>query len=187
MPFYSDKKHIQSFRHRGVMIDIHQRVRGAKHCGLEHEPERHQVCDKCGQSLEHKIVFNICINGSEVAGLDLKTEQQANDLAIKFVDHLLETGSEDINEDDLIDEDPDDEEEDTDEDDEKGGDDDEDKHTNIDPPTDHQPPPDKTPPPAGDRQPTDMASIIKQMGKLKWFERAAAIVKSRKKKPSKKK
>ncbi|MBU1915675.1 hypothetical protein KKC47_00925 [Patescibacteria group bacterium] len=166
------------------MIDIHQRVRGAKHCGLEHEPDRHQTCDKCDQPLQHKTVFNICINGSEVAGLDLKTEQQANDLAVKFVDHLLETGAEDINEDELIDEDPDNEEEEDGRDDEKDVDN---KNPDADPPIDHQSPPDQTSPPAENRNQTDMSGIIKQMDKLKWFERAAAIVKGRKKRPPKKK
>jgi len=179
MPFYTEKQHVKSFRHRAVMVDIYLRVKGASHCGIEHEPEKHQTCNGCGEPLAHKDVFNIAINGSELAGLDLKDEQQATDLGTKFVDHLLDDQDEELEDidlmppedEELIDEDPYDEDEEDDE------------ITLNDPPN---------PPPNQGRKNTDwgsteMGNIVQQMNKLKWFDRAAAIVKGRKGKRLKKK
>jgi hypothetical protein len=219
MSFYSDKKHVQSFRHRGFMVDIHLRLKGATHCDLDHRPDQTK-CDKCGADIAATEVFNIMVNGGELTGLDVSTEKMAVEIAQMFIDHVLDhhtdpdddedDDTEDIEDDgaeddedenpggdgddDSADGDEDDEDEDEDEDDEDEITEedliDEDPETadDSDSPPRLSPPPDSAdkgadlPPPANrpaGKSAPNMANIIQQMEKLKWFDKAAAIVRGR--------
>jgi hypothetical protein len=184
------------------MVDIYQRLKGAKHCGLEHEPDKHETCDKCGQPLQHKEVFTIWINGHEISGLDLKDKNQAATLAIKFVDHLLTEGDADLkdqkqDEDDEEGDarDEDDEEDppesdpakkDSDESEEDEDEDDQDEDQAIDKPADEQPNRPTNAPPGANRFNPNIGDIAGQMEKLGWFERAVTMVKARKERQPKK-
>ncbi len=170
--------------YRDVLIEIWLETRGGTCCGLEHDSDN-KFCINCGNPLTPREVHTIAINGTKVAGFEVENEAEAIDMATRWVDHIIEFADEERDgfedeyyddyedsDEELIDEDPDDED-----------DDDEDNRHIV--PRD---PPDTMNESSDDGWSNpQMTDIIRQMEKLKWFEKAAAIAKNKPDKPLKKK
>lgn len=156
VPFYTRKKHVVHFEYRDFEVDVYKCFRGATHCGIEHRP-RSSKCDKCNETIVPVLVFLIFVDESNI-GIECASEEEACEIAKAYIDDKFEEDDEE--------QDPDVEETDDPEEDLRGADE---RNATRDP----IPPP----PPPGSADPLP-GNIIHQMRKLKWVERAIAIMNS---------
>ena len=108
MAFYTQRRVYKSFVYRNVKVVLYMCVKGATHCGLEHDPKKHMTCQnpKCGARLSHSDVFNIAISGHFLHGVDFADEKTAKDMVQQIIDKNLDQQGDHDGE--LIDEDPND-------------------------------------------------------------------------------
>ncbi|KPJ85290.1 hypothetical protein AMJ57_03555 [Parcubacteria bacterium SG8_24] len=84
MPLYGDKTPVASFEHRDMQVDIYETLKGATHCGLEHEPTK-KACEACGEPIMPQTVYLIYLMGQDM-GMESSSEDDAIEQAMAFID-----------------------------------------------------------------------------------------------------
>lgn len=153
----NDDLPVKTIEYRDVTIEVHRQLEGAKCCSVEHDPDE-RLCRLCGNQLEHQEFYVLVLGGAFIHDYRAESVNEAITTAQAIIDDLYDQAG-NMEEDEGSADQDDQTVRDTDSTDESTA--------------------------ADCAQEIDWPTIVYQMDKCGWVERAQAVVgkkKTRKKK-----